>query len=235
MSVNNRYTVEEFDSIINIIESIKDVKERLKYIDSVKQKYSDIFFPKKKIRLLSSENLKRLEDKLKKINKYQKEANDIVNEMRAEENKNSSKPRDEDDYIKWNGKLKQLRDLLIKLIKEGYIIVEKEVNIDKLIDEHFYIEDYSVPKDGKIKSIKWNKPKPDLMHLFEKLLINDLLAHFKKKRHEILASHFMNIDNINYDADELSKEYYKYKKKVYKNKDRFEQLNDIIEGLFLNS
>lgn len=228
MDTKNRYSKEEFDSIINRIETINDIKERLKYVDAVKEQYSEIFFPKKGIKLLSSVNDKIVDDFKRRVNRL---VDELENRLHASDNKNEDEIRSVDSYIQWNGQIKQLRDLLSKLIKNKYIIVGKEVSIEKLIDEHFYVEDYSVPKDGKVKSIKWGKTKPDLMHLFEILLNNNLLSHFKKDRHKIVSYNFMNMDNINYEAEELDKEYYKYRRKVYKNGNRFEELDKIIEEI----
>ncbi len=228
MDTKNRYSKEEFEIVLNYIESIKDLNERLKYIDSVKIQYVEIFYPKKGVRLLSSAHDKIIDEFTRRVNRY---TDELANRLRAADNKKEDDIRGIDSYIQWNGQIKQLRDLLSKLIKNKYIIVGKEVSIEKLIDEHFYVEDYSVPKDGKVKSIKWGKTKPDLMHLFEILLNNNLLSHFKKDRHKIVSYNFMNMDNINYEAEELDKEYYKYRRKVYKNGNRFEELDKIIEEI----
>jgi len=227
MGSNIKYTKEEFDSTINRIESINDIKERLIYIDSVRMQFSEIFFPKKGVRLLSSAHYKIIDDFKKRLNRL---TDEIENRLRAADHKSEDETRGIDDYLQWNGNLKQLRYLIKELIKYGYII-EKSENIDKLISEHFIGKDFTDVVDKKVKRIKWGKYIPDLLHLFETLSANNLLDHFLMKRHHNIAPHFSNRIDAFMKPDDLRKKYSEYiNKKDYKT-DRFEQLDNIIKEI----
>lgn len=223
MDTKIKFTKNDLEKIITRAENISDPSQRLKYLKDIKLKYLEIFKPKGRVKLLSKTSELILEDFKNRFNRLFDEA---LKRLKVATEFPNTTPRKIEDYIIWIGKTPELQSLIKELIEEECI---KEKDVEKIIDEHFYIEDYSEVKDEKYNRITWLKFLPDLVHLFDRLSSNNFLENFILKKHKNLAPHFKDRFTNDISDDKLRKEFSKYKKKKDYKTDRFWDIDQILE------
>jgi hypothetical protein len=237
----------DLKNVLDKIETLNTPKEKLEFINQKLEEALNYSKDKGYIKLLSSNEEKLLLEFIEHLGKlkstYEKRLKNIKIDKKVE-----LKIRTKHDYIIWIGKRSILENLLNLLIFKKYILDYKETEINKIINEHFYIEGYTEIKNSEPRKMRWSKGYPQLLYLFESLynikhntkVIKEhtqlLDSKFWDTRHSIVSKHFINYKGEPIDNEVLARSEHQYKKDDLDAKPKnYELIDEIIEETFTDS
>lgn len=234
----------KLNTVLNHIESLNTPRKKLEFINKKIEEAKEKQKEKGFVKLLSANEIKLLTDfiselsKLKKV--YEKRLKDI-----SKTKADKLTIRTKEDYIIWTGEYNILENLIGVLINKKFILDYKQPEITKLINEHFFVEDFTRIIDYKPRKMRWSKSYPLLIYLFESLYnikhrknssqkhLQVLDPKFWNTRHSIVSKHFINKKGEPISNDVLARADLQYKKGEFDTKPANHELIDgILEYAF---
>lgn len=216
MDLNRLKNLEKLRNAFNKVGTLHTSEKRLQRLLEIKTQLQILIEPVKKLKLLSSEEEKKLlrfcfelDRDIKTLSKSLKERQKVLQNIISGKIKIEN-TRNESDYIIWYGEQIELEKLFNVLISKKYILKLPPSKVKKAIRDHFLIANLKRTVRKKPSKVWWGQTEALLAHLFEKLYsIGKVKDDFYKHIYTNISNHFLNKKGKPLFNKQLEKQYKK--------------------------